>query len=185
MFKNYLEVNSEEKGRQIETKSKLDKQLTQMKFKGYQKEFEHNAQIDSVFDRIRSANVSQSKEVDDLGRVFYSQFWNENGQNVKCSRFSIPHSYSGMDRMPFHPFRSQAQNEQTAANAFRTNHSYSRMVDKKTRPKLRKGDIITDQQLFRGEITFFMDFVFIANFVLSVFCYFPMWGVPWETSVTL
>ena len=30
-----------------------------------------------------------------------------NGQNVKCARFSIPHSYSGMDRMPFHPFCSQ------------------------------------------------------------------------------
>ena len=36
--------------------------------------------------------------------------------------------------MPFHPFCSQGQNEQNAANAFRTNHSYSRMVDKKTRP---------------------------------------------------
>ena len=66
-----------------------------------------------------------------LARFFYSQFWNENGQNVKCARFSIPHSYSGMDRMPFQPFCSQGQNEQNAANAFRNNHSYSRMVDKK------------------------------------------------------
>ena len=47
---------------------------------------------------------------------FYSQFWNENGQNVKCARFSVPHSYSGMDRMPFHPFCSQGQNEQNVAN---------------------------------------------------------------------
>ena len=39
-----------------------------------------------------------------------------NGQNVKCARFSIPHSYSGMDRMPFHPFCSQGQNEQNVAN---------------------------------------------------------------------
>ena len=36
--------------------------------------------------------------------------------------------------MPFHPFCSQGQNEQNAANAFRTNHSYSRMVDKKNAP---------------------------------------------------
>ena len=68
------------------------------------------------------------------GTFFYSKFWNENGQNVKCARFSIPHSYSGMDRMPFHSFCSQGQNEQNVANAFRTNHSYSRMVDKKTCP---------------------------------------------------
>ena len=50
------------------------------------------------------------------GAFFYSQFWNENGQNVKCARFSIPHSYSGMDRMPFHPFCSQGRNEQNVAN---------------------------------------------------------------------
>ena len=28
------------------------------------------------------------------GAFFYSQFWNENGQNVKYARFFIPHSYS-------------------------------------------------------------------------------------------
>ena len=59
-------------------------------------------------------------------------------QNVKCARFSIPHSYSGMDRMPFHPFCSQGQNEQNAANAFRTNHFYSKIVNKKTRPKIQQ-----------------------------------------------
>ena len=37
-----------------------------MKFKGNQKQFELNAQIDGVFDRIRSANDSKNKEVDDL-----------------------------------------------------------------------------------------------------------------------
>ena len=39
-----------------------------------------------------------------------------NGQNVKCAHFSIPHSYSGMDRVPFHPFCSQGQNEQNVTN---------------------------------------------------------------------
>ena len=52
----------------------------------------------------------------DRGAFFNSQFWNENGQNVKYARFSIPHSYSGMDRTPFHPFCSQGQNEQNVAN---------------------------------------------------------------------
>ena len=37
-----------------------------MKFKGNQKQFELNAHIDSVFDRIRSANDSKNKQVDDL-----------------------------------------------------------------------------------------------------------------------
>ena len=70
-----------------------------------------------------------------LERVFYSQFWNENGKNVKCLRSFIPHSYSGMDRTPYHPLCSQVKNEQNVANAFCTNHSHSRIVNKKTRSK--------------------------------------------------
>ena len=66
-------------------------------------------------------------------RFFYSQFRNENVQNVKCACSFIPNSYSGMDRTPFHPFCSQGQNEQNVANAFCTNHSNSRIVNKKTR----------------------------------------------------
>ena len=66
MFKTYLESKLDEKTKQLESKSKLDKQVTQMKFKGNQKQLEFNAQIDSVFDRIRSANDSNNKQVDDL-----------------------------------------------------------------------------------------------------------------------
>ena len=61
MFKTYLES-------QLESKSKLDnKQVTQMKFKGNQKQFELNAQINSVqINRICSAKNSKYKQVDDL-----------------------------------------------------------------------------------------------------------------------
>ena len=50
------------------------------------------------------------------GAFFYPKFWNENDQNVKCTRFSMLHSYSGMDRTPFQPFCSQGQNEQNVVN---------------------------------------------------------------------
>ncbi|CAH3176310.1 unnamed protein product [Porites lobata] len=63
MFKTYLESKLDEKTKQLESKSKLDKQVTQMKFKGNQKQFELNAQIDSVFDRIRSVNDSKNKQL--------------------------------------------------------------------------------------------------------------------------
>ena len=49
MFKTYLESKLDEKTKQLESKSKMDKQVTQMKFKGNQKQFELNAQIDCVF----------------------------------------------------------------------------------------------------------------------------------------
>ena len=48
MFKTYLESKVDEKTKQLESNSKLDKQVTQMKFKGNQKQFELNAHIDSV-----------------------------------------------------------------------------------------------------------------------------------------
>ena len=62
MFKTYLESKLDEKTKQLESKSKLDKQVTQMKFKGNQKQFELNAQIDCVFDRIRAANDSKKSK---------------------------------------------------------------------------------------------------------------------------
>ena len=52
MFKTYLESKLDEKTKQLGLKSNLDEQVTQMKFKGNQKQFELNAQIDSVLDRI-------------------------------------------------------------------------------------------------------------------------------------
>ena len=50
---------------------------------------------------------------------------------MRNTRSFIPHLYSGMDGTPFHPFCSQGQNEQNIANAFCTNHSHSRIVNKK------------------------------------------------------
>ena len=72
-------------------------------------------------------------------RVFYPQFWNENGQNVKCARSFIPHLCCVMDRTPFHPFCSQGQNEQNIANAFCTNHYRSRIVNIKRSHSLSIG----------------------------------------------
>ena len=47
------------------------------------------------------------------------------------ARFFIHNSGMRMARMPFHPFCSQGQNKQNVANAFCTNHSHSRIVNKK------------------------------------------------------
>ena len=67
MSKTYLESKLDEKTKQLESKSKLDKQVTQMKFKGNQKLFELIKCSDRQrFDRIRSVNDSKKKQVDDL-----------------------------------------------------------------------------------------------------------------------
>ena len=40
MFKDFLEKKLEDKGKQIEQRSKLDKEVVQLKFKGNQKQFD-------------------------------------------------------------------------------------------------------------------------------------------------
>ena len=48
MFKDFLEKKLEAKGKQIEQRSKLDKEVVQLKFKGNQKQFELNAELVEV-----------------------------------------------------------------------------------------------------------------------------------------
>ena len=45
MFKDFLEKKLEDKGKQIEQRSKLDKEVVQLKFKGNQKQFELKAEL--------------------------------------------------------------------------------------------------------------------------------------------
>lgn len=66
MLKTYPESKLDEKTKQLELKSRVDKQVTQMKFKGDQKQFVLNAQVDGILNRICLANGSKNKQVDDL-----------------------------------------------------------------------------------------------------------------------
>ena len=68
MFKSYLEVKLEEKGKEIEGKSETDKQVGQLRFQGNQTQFEHNAKLDSVLDRIRAETDGHNVAVSELIR---------------------------------------------------------------------------------------------------------------------
>ena len=57
----------EGKGKQIEQRSKLDKEVVQLKFKGNQKQFELNAELDAIFESI-APNLSQIKKLSQEGR---------------------------------------------------------------------------------------------------------------------
>ena len=52
MFKDFFEKKLEEKEKQIEQRSKLDKEVVQLKFKGNQKKFEFNVVLDAIFESI-------------------------------------------------------------------------------------------------------------------------------------
>ena len=54
MFKDCLEKKLEEKGTQIAEKSKIEKEVVQMKYKGNQMQFELNAELDTILGNIET-----------------------------------------------------------------------------------------------------------------------------------
>ena len=60
LFKDYLEKKLDDKGKQIEQKNKIDKNVVQLKYKGNQKQFELNAQLDTIIENIETkSNCSE------------------------------------------------------------------------------------------------------------------------------
>ena len=74
MFEDFLEKKLEDKGKQIEQRSKLDKEVVQLKFKGNQKQFELNTELDTIFESTETesesmeSNLSQIKKLSQEGR---------------------------------------------------------------------------------------------------------------------
>ena len=62
LFKTYLNQKIDEKGRQIEAKSKIEEESVQLKFKGNRKEFQLNAQLDNILDKIQTENNHSNNE---------------------------------------------------------------------------------------------------------------------------
>ena len=153
MFKTYLECKLDEKTKQLKSKSKLDKQVTQMKFKGNQKQFELNAQIDCVFDRIRVANDSKNKQVDDLA--------NEGKELIRKQQKLIriadksAHGWKVVDEYVLNELASGSEDKKHLKKA---KEAASRKRRQPTQghsgpDKMFKGSsTLTDQQLFRVEL---------------------------------
>ena len=54
MFKSYLEMKLEDKGKQIAQESKIDEEVVQLKYKGNQKQFELNTELDTILENIET-----------------------------------------------------------------------------------------------------------------------------------
>ncbi|KAK3753677.1 hypothetical protein QZH41_003324 [Actinostola sp. cb2023] len=66
MFKNHLEGKLVENNKDIEEKSKIEKQVSQMKFKGNQCQFELNAKVEGILDKIKEENAGTNTPIDKL-----------------------------------------------------------------------------------------------------------------------
>ena len=54
MFKGYLTSQLEEKGHELQNKATIEKQATELKYKGNRKQFEFNAELDEILTRIHN-----------------------------------------------------------------------------------------------------------------------------------
>lgn len=66
LFKNYLEDKLEDNKKDFEEKATLDKQVSEMKYKGNQCQFELNAKIEGILDKIKVENDGANTPVDKL-----------------------------------------------------------------------------------------------------------------------
>ena len=64
LFKDYLQSQLETKTKETEQKSKIDKEVVRLKYRGNQKQFELNAAIDSILESIES-ETQQSQPSND------------------------------------------------------------------------------------------------------------------------
>ena len=64
MFKTYLEEKIEEKGKQLESKGKAEKEIIKLKYKGNQKQLEINAKLEDIL-----TNVSKDNDQSNQARV--------------------------------------------------------------------------------------------------------------------
>jgi len=177
MFKTYLESKLDEKTKQLEAKSKLDKQVTQMNLKGNQKQFVLNAQIDCVFDRIRAANDFKNKQVDDLAnegeelirmrqKLIKIADKSTDGWKVVDEYFSDELASGSEDEKRLKKAKEAASRKRRQPTQGRTG------PDK----KFKGSSTSTDQQLFRGELAAVSYFLSLSNFgyfVCSLDCKGP------------
>ena len=61
MLKSYLEDKIDEKSKQLEQKGKMEKEVVQLNYKGNQKLYEMNANIESIIDDISRENYRDNK----------------------------------------------------------------------------------------------------------------------------
>ena len=62
LFKGYLSSQLEEKSKQLEGKSKIDKEASELKFKGNRKQFELNSQLNHILTQVE-VNLDNPLEV--------------------------------------------------------------------------------------------------------------------------
>ena len=144
-----------------------------MKFKGNQKQFEHNAQIDSIFDRLSPANVPENKDP--------TYFIVEIRKRQKLIRIADKSAdgWRVVDEYVSDELASGSEDEKRLKKAKdAANHKRRQATQARHGPEKRTKTSLssTDQQLFRGEPTYSIIFLCFLQYCLCSVVSSSSWG---------
>ena len=69
MFKDYQETKLEDKGKQIEQKSKIDEEVVPLKYKSNQKQLQLNVRLDSILESIEIERECGEPNLENVKKV--------------------------------------------------------------------------------------------------------------------
>ena len=161
LFKDYLQNQLETKTKEIEQKSKIDKEVVRLKYRGNQKQFELNAAIDSILESIES-ETQQSQPSNDRIRSLA-----KDARELLRKRQKLIKSRDGWQVVAEYEsdeLASGSEDEKRLKKARETASRKRRQKDQANNERGKKARFSGggDNQLFRGKT--FSDFVLLCEF---------------------
>ena len=164
LFKDYLQNQLETKTKEIEQKSKIDKEVVRLKYRGNQKQFELNAAIDSILESIES-ETQQSQPSNDRIRSLAKdarELLRKRQKLIKIADKSRD-GWQVVAEYESDELASGSEDEKRLKKARETASRKRRQKDQANNERGKKARFIGggDNQLFRGKT--FSDFVYFVN----------------------
>ena len=164
LFKDYLQNQLETKTKEIEQKSKIDKEVVRLKYRGNQKQFELNAAIDSILESIES-ETQQSQPSNDRIRSLAKdarELLRKRQKLIKIADKSRD-GWQVVAEYESDELASGSVDEKRLKKARETASRKRRQKDQANNERGKKARFSGggDNQLFRGKT--FSDFVYLVN----------------------
>ena len=171
LFKDYLSDQLEAKGKQIESKQKIDKETVELKFKGNQKQFKLNAELDNILAQIQTTNQESSNN-EKIGTLVFEgrKLIHKRQKLIKIADknkdgWQVVEEYESDELASNSDDEKKLRKAKEAANRKRkTKQEHKRCEEK--RPRFSQGG---DNQLFGGRCESRCNTIYIG--ILYLYCY--------------
>ena len=165
LFKDYLQNQLETKTKEIEQKSKIDKEVVQLKYRGNQKQFELNAAIDSFLESIESETQQSQPSSDGIRSLAQDarELLRKRQKLIKIADKSRD-GWQVVAEYESDELASGSEDEKRLKKARETASRKRRQKDQANNERVKKARFSGsgDNQLFRGRT--FNDFVLLCEF---------------------